>query len=324
MLKVSDVHTKLYHYTTWTGLAGILQTQSLWATHYKFLNDYSEIIFFKEKLIAMTAPYVHKTYEEWLKQEPQLVEQVNMDGGIGQLVHHDTAVFVEAQYNATGDEIYVVSFCGQSPDPHVNNNGLLSQWRGYGIGGGFVLVLNAAKLEELLEQEVRNRNYRMIHLSDVVYSGNEEKMLEEFAPDLGVLAEDVKALASVSGGSNQDEIFRGFRSFVNCITRYKHYGFREENEVRIVALPETLDEDQLREIDKTGTSIPPAKERKFRTQQGERIPYIELFGSVSANLPIEAIIVGPHKDKEQRASALRAMLRGTESEVICSDIPFVG
>jgi len=32
----------LYHYTAQTGLDGILSSDSIWATHYRFLNDTME------------------------------------------------------------------------------------------------------------------------------------------------------------------------------------------------------------------------------------------------------------------------------------------
>jgi hypothetical protein len=34
----------LYHYTTENGLDGILKSDSIWATHYRFLNDLSECL----------------------------------------------------------------------------------------------------------------------------------------------------------------------------------------------------------------------------------------------------------------------------------------
>ena len=54
------------------------------------------------------------------------------------------------------------------------------------------------------------------------------------------------------------------------------------------------------------------------------MPYIEFFNSPDIELPIEKIIVGPHKEKEARSAALRVMLRNTNIEITCSDIPFVG
>jgi hypothetical protein len=41
-------------------------------------------------------------------------------------------------------------------------------------------------------------------------------------------------------------------------------------------------------------------------------------------LPIEKIIVGPHKDQNKRASALRIFLSKTNIEISCSEIPYVG
>lgn len=58
MQKISEVHERLYHYTTWEGLYGLLNDQCLRATHYKFTNDYSEIVLFKPKLIEFLQPYV--------------------------------------------------------------------------------------------------------------------------------------------------------------------------------------------------------------------------------------------------------------------------
>lgn len=90
----------------------------------------------------------------------------------------------------------------------------------------------------------------------------------------------------------------------------------------MVALPQN--QEILRLARRDGVTLKPEKERKFRKKNGQLIPYIELFNSIDIELPIEGIIVGPHKEKETRAAALRVMLRNTEIEVTCSDIPFVG
>src|ERR1017187_4880845 len=43
----------LYHYTDEKGLIGILESQNLWASHYRFLNDYEEGRGVKEFFRAM-------------------------------------------------------------------------------------------------------------------------------------------------------------------------------------------------------------------------------------------------------------------------------
>ncbi len=291
-----------------------------------FLNDYSEIVLFRDKLISLILPYVREAYEELIRQTPHIEQEINKVGGLSQVVQHDTEVFVNAQYEATGDEIYILSFCGQHKNPQINRNGLLSQWRGYGAGGGFALVFNTQKLEEMMEIEAKKYEYSAMHLCDLVYSDDENKLKEELSEDLSIIAGDVKTLFNRVKLSEKEkaDALKGYFSFVRCISRYKHYGFREENEVRMVVLPTVLEEELLKLASTHGAIPKPEKERKFRDKNGQPIPYIELFNSIDIELPIERIIVGPHKEKEARAAALRVILRNTKIEIICSDIPFVG
>jgi hypothetical protein len=117
---------------------------------------------------------------------------------------------------------------------------------------------------------------------------------------------------------------KSYLPFIQCISRYKHYGFNEENEVRIVVLPTVINQEFLELVSTDDVILKPEKERKFRNKNGQLVPYIELFNSIDIELPIERIIVGPHKEKEAGAAALRVMLRNTKIEITCSDIPFVG
>ena len=89
-------------------------------------------------------------------------------------------------------------------------------------------------------------------------------------------------------------------------------------------MPTVLNQEFLKLASTEGVTLKPEKERKFRNKNGQLTPYIELFSSPDIELPIERIIVGPHKEKEARAAALRVMLRNTKIEITCSDIPFAG
>lgn len=82
MERTSEVYENLYHYTTWDGLLGILQTQTLWATHYKFLYDYSEIVLFKDKLISLILPHVREEYVKTIEQSPQKDAKIKQAGGL--------------------------------------------------------------------------------------------------------------------------------------------------------------------------------------------------------------------------------------------------
>lgn len=328
MPRTSEVYERLYHYTTWEGLVGILRSKTLWATHCRFLNDYSEITLFRDKLVSLLIPHVREVYEEKLRRTSHIQPRLSQEGGLDQSVQHDTELLVDTQYRATGDEIYIFSLCGQHGDSYLDRNGLLSQWRGYGAGGGYALVFNTQRLEEILEIERKRFGYLAMNLCDVVYSHDEGKLREELEPYLRAIIDCARIFfnRAVDGGRLSKEEFedfsRSFGPFVNCITRYKHRGFSEENEVRAVVLRSVPDKASVDRVDVAGKSKF-EKEIEFRWKDGHCVPYIELFDSTDVDLPIERIIVGPHKEKDARTTALRVMLRDTKIEVTCSDIPFV-
>jgi hypothetical protein len=308
------------------GLLGILQTKTLWATQYKFLNDYSEIVLFRDKLVSFILPYVREEFEKLVKEFPDIKQKISQEGGMSQTIQYNAELIVDTQYRIIGDEIYILSFCGQHENPHVNSNGLLSQWRGYGAGGGFALVFNTQKMEEMLEIEFNRFQYSAMHLSDLIYSDDENRLKQELSEDLSIMADDVKKIYNRPKLSEKEkgDTLEGYQSFVNCVSRYKHCGFSEENEVRLVVLPTVLDQEFLKLASTEGVILKPEKERKLRNKNDQLVPYIELFNSIDIELPIEKIIVGPHKEKEARAAALSVKLKDTKIEITCSDIPFVG
>lgn len=326
MQKTSEVYKKLYHYTTWEGLKGILETQTLWATNYKFLNDYSEIILFREKLISLIYPFVLEGYKNLIKKKPKIKQKIYEEGGLNQVVQHDAEVLINAQYRALGNEIYILSFCGEPEKLNLANNGLLSQWRGYGTGGGAALVFDTEKLEEILAIEAISFEYSAVLIADLIYSDDERKLKEELSDELAILADIAKQFFNHENFNQEKEIdsSKGYIPFVSCISRYKHYGFSEENEVRVVALPTLIDNEIIKLANEDGVILKPEKERKFRQKNRQRIPYIELFDSTDVKLPIEKIIVGPHTEKEARAIEIRDVLSKTNIEIICSEIPYVG
>ncbi|MCK5121132.1 MAG: DUF2971 domain-containing protein, partial [Methylococcales bacterium] len=215
------------------------------------------------------------------------------------------------------------SFCGEHPtNEYVNNNGLLSQWRGYGGSGGFAVVFNAKELEALLQLEARAFTYYYEALAGVVYDGDEinfEKTFFSHKVNLGELAQNLIS-AQQSGDIRRLENPKYFTSIFTCATSFKHRGFEEEREVRIISFPARQD---VEDKSQSGEAVI-EKERLFRNKNSARVPYIELFKSLDKPLPIEKIIVGPHKDKEARAAALKVELRNTNIDVVVSETPYIG
>ena len=327
-MKVSERYKRLYHYTTWGGLVGIIENRCLWATHHRFLNDYSETLLLKDKLIELAKPIVQEESRKFVDGHPdqrRIMKIIETSSGFDAVVDHNTDVLVRGMYaTVPSDGPYITSFCGESKDEYINANGMLSQWRGYGQDGGFALVFDTQRMGCMLVKEYERLAYSHIELDRVVYSNDEERFKEEFEPRLSNLRGFIEGMIRCIHEGALDPMVQNhenaFRDFASCMSRYKHRGFKEENEVRICAFPairdekDGLDKDQLK----------PEKERTFRTKNGEQVPYIELFNTLDQDLPIERIIVGPHQNKEARVSALRVMLHGTSIKVSDSDIPFIG
>lgn len=331
-VKVSEESKRLYHYTNWDGLVGIIENRCLWATHHRFLNDYSETLLLKDKLIELAKPVVHGEYQNILNSHPdrqQIIKRIDDRGGFEAVAHHDSIVMVTGMYKTLPhDGLYIASFCGESEDEYINTNGVLSQWRGYGRNGGFALVFDTLSLESTLGKEFERFDYSGGGLADVVYSDDEEGFKREFTSQFshlhGYIGDMFRCFCNGALSPTVQNNRNALPAFLGCISRYKHRGFKEEKEVRIYAYPAVHNESyrSLPIADKD--QLKPEKERKFHKRNGENVPYIELFDALDEDLPIERIIVGPHRNRDARVSALRVMLGGTNIEVTASDIPFIG
>lgn len=113
---------KIYHYTDLNGLKGIVESNSLWATNFRFLNDAAEL---EHGVKALESALVY--LEDELGKE-------NTDFILRELKIYQSRSF---------RDIYNISFC-EEPD-------LLSQWRGYGAYQGVCLEFDRDELDEKLD-----------------------------------------------------------------------------------------------------------------------------------------------------------------------------
>jgi len=193
--RISEVYERLYHYTTFQGALGILKDRQIWATHCRFLNDYSEIGYFNNWLVDFLKPYVLEEFGTLDLEAPHIRELLTQNGGLNAVATHDTQAVVSTLYGSTKDEIYVTSFCGEhKDDAYINRHGLLSQWRGYGGDGGVALVFRSDTLKSLLEKEFNSFDYSPILIVDIIYAGEEARFAEELDADLSKIAKYVRLL----------------------------------------------------------------------------------------------------------------------------------
>ena len=220
---------------------------------------------------------------------------------------------------------FVFSLSGPSHE-RVQHSGLLSQWRGYGVGGGYALVFDSHKLESMLTAEDAAHQYMHVQIGNVFYHGIDPK-IQPATPEVAEYEEIVhQGVRRMMRGGTADETERFYEAVTALSCIYKHWGFWEEHEVRVVAIPASQEVAAAAE-----SQAPPQKEVCFFNRDDQKVPYIELFsgmrlGGATIPLPIKRVIVGPHKNREIHAELARHALEsaGYKAEVFQSEIPYIG
>jgi hypothetical protein len=298
-MEEQDTPELLYHYTSQSGLDGILSSSSIWATHYRFLNDSMERLhglkLFKEALFQ-------RAYERYRSL--------------------DAATALADYFERTTTDVldaYIVSFCTDT-EKGVDGGDRLSQWRGYAQGmQGYCLVFGAGLISEFqsatpaasfsrfcIYREVEQYD-RCKQLSNELLDGPFRDLATDSLSTYDSLRKAIKEGRSTPKDWNQFAHHALLQS-----TLFKHAGFGEEREYRLVKF-------FTRKSDASGI--------RFRMGKSNPVPYIAISLALkAANPPIQKIIVGPSPNREQVAISLRIRLRqmGLAIDVATSKIPYRG
>ncbi|MDV6347366.1 hypothetical protein R2083_07545 [Nitrosomonas sp. Is35] len=148
---------------------------------------------------------------------------------------------------------------------------------------------------------------------------------------------------NLSNIEDDENVSKFFYSLMHCACRYKHWGFKEENEVRVVALPYPLHHEEFdKDMKAEGITVSEISRKHF-SRAGALVPYIDIFDGITSRadkkgitsradkktLPIKRIIVGPTQntqEKNRRINAVKILINqhGIKADVTASEIPFVG
>ena len=326
---VSEQYPELLHYTTERGLRGILESGCFWASHASHLNDAEELIhFFDARLydLAYEAILEHALKAPKSDKKQRALQQ---GGGYKAIANSDAIEITALLRKATigFHNPYVLSLSAPTND-RVATSGLLSQWRGYGVDGGFALVLDTAEFDVLLKNEGEKYHYQFAQWGDVYYYADnspEQPSSEEVSQYESIVKRGVLALVTGKPPETVPELYDAITS-LSCL--YKHWGFAEEREVRVIAIPASPDIDEQAAI--AGILKHSRLSKIFRRGDLD-VPYIELFkdlqpSGIPIRLPIKRIIVGPHRAKLERATLVKGLLdkNGYSAQVTCSEIPYLG
>lgn len=260
---------KIYHYTDLNGLKGIIETDSLWATHFSFLNDSNELAH-GLKCIENALQYMR---DDFSPKTLTFIQQA--------LTHFK-------MHRAS--HVYNLSFCLE-PD-------LLSQWRGYGNSQGVCLEFDD---EELLAS--LDLTYYQVFKNRVIYT-KEDSTIE---------ARD-EILAFFNDLSVQDAISKDVMRELNHATQlayslppfFKNDGFREENEFRMVLLPDS-----------------PFEGVNFRINANGLVPFLIL--KAKDKLPVKGIKIGPRSNRSMMMEGISFLLQSkgySNTRISFTETPF--
>jgi hypothetical protein len=120
----------LFHYTTSDGLLGIIKSDSLFASHYSFLNDSSEGIVLRELLLprleAEMRQFVPKLIQAGILKRELLAAKGE------DYYREEVGRMFKSMTSATNNvaPFFIASFCIHEDGTDHYDDGLLSQWRG--------------------------------------------------------------------------------------------------------------------------------------------------------------------------------------------------
>lgn len=313
-----DLPKVLYHYTDTAGLLGILGQPAtfpgtdqgvfatekdatfgtLWATDARYLNDAAELTFGAEMLAQKLENRAEST-------QSGLV--------------HDRLMSLALDVR-TGRFEFTIGSAPEQRRPHVTcfctSGNLLSQWRGYGDGGGgYAIGFSNTALSEFITVSSgflkTNPEFAVTPVGrpEKVYYGTSDatSFLDDCADEI---VEGIEGIESGDNDYTYPDVFHGVAA--HWLAQVKHDAFSEEAEWRLIV-------DRFNKVE----------DSEFRAGQVGLVPYQKLHFPItkSGESSVVEIVVGPGRERDLRREALAHLLEkigSRDTEVSLSDAPYRG
>ena len=248
---------RLYHYTSFTGLLGIVESGALWASDIRYMNDSAEL--------KHTADLIRTEITRRIgagHAKPDLLNQF-----LDWVTHRIT----------NGHMLFASSF--------RSNGNLLSQWRGYSrLGKGVSLGFNPDSILRCARQQ-------SFQIGKCIYSSkSQERLISRIIDAVEALAENHVSEYSQQGKSADHSYHCIFQLIESDLLRIaailKHPSFREEEEWRIVS-PVITDYVKAPVLFREGASmLVPYIEFNLVTEDNSPIALEHLFLGPTPNITI--------------------------------------
>lgn len=271
----SDAGEPLFHYTDLGGLQGIVSNHDLWLTHSLYCNDDEEML------------HGYRLAREVLDEEradPAATSE--RTDYLDQLARLLAAPVPEG--------VYICCFC--------RADNLLSQWRSYGANGsGVSLSFDPMGFAGIAGPDMP---HGLMRLWKVFYEPERQRQSVRSAIDFGFNQVYLPVEERARQAADGIQFF---------IPTFKHQGFEEEREWRLIFTPAP------------GLPIHP----RFRSARGMLVPYYTLQdlrtggqpgGDPWYRLPLQSVRVGPSAHKRLNLESVKMLLRRADYPQVPVDV----
>ena len=317
---LSSSYSELYHYTSIHALESIIRTRSLWATHARHFSDSSEMQCILHHIKRALRDCIDEEVDSSSSSRLQLLTSFSealLDGLPSVLNREAITPGLES--------LYIVSFTAHETEYH-QNNGMLSQWRGYGGRDCAAIVFNTLGLERLMKREQEAFCFSRSLLVPVKY--DDSRTLSDLFPELNdAVRRSVQILAGNSSGEIPEYLEFLHKELmprlISSAAQLKHRGFDEENECRMVV---GVAPPRRRGLLVPADTFEGGRIKRVHHRVGPHgsIPYVRLFNELDEELPIGRILLGPSLNQRANLERVREIIEDRGIDLRMSDIPFAG
>lgn len=309
------IRDALFHYTTASGLIGILSGNSLWSTSYYCANDASEHIAGSGLL---TQWFREEAFR--LKQNEASSATVLANRGLDITSYADAHERRITQHALSVLCSYISCFCRASGKEDFLH-GLLSQWRAYGADGGYAIQFSRQRLAAVISKTNQNHSFNY-ELSDVHYTTDNPYAQEveghkaSYVKSFEELVDSVINFdfAKPSIPNPLGPLLNGpLQALLDYLTHTKNRHFFEERECRLSVIDV---------VAKEHATVPVS----YLNRGGLLVAYVatppDSFDVVSC---IDWIVIGPNARPDVRFKSICHLVQrlGLNIKVRPSHIPFV-
>jgi len=292
----------LFHYTSVSGLHGIVADNCLHASAAYFLNDSSELEYGRRIL--------DKVLDEWEVDNPEARDNVTAElvRDLRSKINHEDG------HEALVQSVHLACFC--------QRDNVLSQWRAYGQAGGYSMgfPVEHGSIRNLTPEAP---SYTAL-LTRVEYEEEAQirkcKEILELVlpivddPTLKRILRTTNAFTYHGPMSTYEFILKAMQEMLlDEILAFKDKAFKEEDEWRLIVRPRLFLLQGTDDRGKTPTKI------YFRPSRGLLVPYLKLVAP-KGKLPFVSIRSGPSVDRARAEASVRLLLR----EYGFKDVAFSG